>query len=110
MSDLAKPPFVVLRSKKGENDRIKLTEGQYSGIIFSYGKVEFEEVGDTLKIKFVYDVHDDAGIDYDEAEFEKYLGDFLQELIYYGIEQNDITYTGGVDENRTGDPIEPDSQ
>ena len=102
---------VVMENKHNGNHALKLTDPPYSGIIFSYGKVEFEEVGDTLKIKFVYDVHDDAGIDYDEVEFEKYLGDFLQELIYYGIEQNDITYTGGVDdENRTGDPIEPDSQ
>jgi hypothetical protein len=42
--------------------------------------------------------------------FEKHIGDVLQDLIHKGIEENNITYTGGVDENRTGDPIEPDSQ
>ena len=43
--------------------------------------------------------------------FETYIGDILQELIHEGIEKNSLTYTGGIDnENRTGDPIEPDSQ
>ena len=42
--------------------------------------------------------------------FEKYIGHILQELLHEGVAKNNLTYTGGVDENRTGDPIEPDSQ
>jgi hypothetical protein len=39
------------------------------------------------------------------------LGDFLKDLIIFGIQENNLTYTGGIDdENRTGDPIEPDTQ
>ena len=57
-----------------------------------------------------YDIIDDAGVDYVKEELEQYLGDMLVEFITYGLIKNEITYTGGVDENRTGDPIEPDSQ
>lgn len=103
-------PHKVLENTHNGCQAIKLTETPYSGIIISYGAVSFDEVGDHIKLKFDYEVHDDAGIEYDKQELEQYLGDFLQELIVWGIHNNDLTYTGGVDENRTGDPIEPDSE
>jgi len=101
---------VVMENKHNGNRAIKLTDKPYEGIIFSYGAVSFEEVDDHLKIKFDYDIHNDAGYDLVKEEFEQYLGDFLQELIRYGLENNELIYTGGIDENRTGDPIEPDTQ
>lgn len=104
-------PHVVLENKHNGMHAIKLTEDPYSGIIFSYGRVWFDDDSDvTLKINFDYDVHDSNGIDYDTVEFETYLSGFLQELILYGIHNNDLTYTGGVDENRAGDFNEPDFQ
>ena len=111
---------VVVENKNNPNlHAIKLLEEPYSGIIFSYGGVSFDKiVGDGgeehVNMKFEYDVHEWAGHDLSQkqkAEFECYLGDFLRDLIIYGIQENNITYTGGIDdENRTGDPIEPDSQ
>ena len=102
MSDhLAKPPFVVLQSRSGEPDRIKLTEGQYSGIILSYGKVRFDEEGDTCKMHFEYEVHEDTGVTYIKEELEEYLGDLLQFIIMEQLQKNSISYTGGVDEIRT---------
>ena len=104
MSDhLAKPPFVVLQSRTGEQDRIKLTEGDYSGILFSYGVVRFDEQGDTCKLHFEYEVHEDAGVTYIKEELEQYLGDLLQFIIMDQLQQNSISYTGGVDETRTTD-------
>ena len=107
-------PHRVVESKKSGVQALQLTEHPYGGIIFSFGKVDFEEK-DTggekaLCIKFDYEVHDDAGLDYNKEEFERYLGDFLQELIWYGLENNDLVYTGGVDENRTEDSNESTSQ
>ena len=91
---------------------LQLSEGKFSGIIFSYGRVEFEENKDAeeLKVIFDYELHDDAGIEYDPKELKQYLGDFLIELIIFGIEQNNIVYTGGIDENRENNIIESDSQ
>ena len=96
---LAKPPFVVLKSAKGENDRIKLTEGQYKGIIFSYGAVSFEEDGDILRLKFEYDIHEAEGISYVQSELEEHLGQLLQLILVEQLMNNEVVYTGGVDEN-----------
>ena len=89
-----------------------LTEGEYSGIIFSYGRVSFDEdkENDRLKVKFDYTIHEEEPESLDKVAFEKELGDFLMELMMYGIIKNDIVYTGGVDENREFNPIELDSQ
>jgi len=105
---LAKPPFVVLESRSGEQDRIKLTEGEYSGIIFSYGAVRFDEQGDTCKLHFEYEVHEDTGVAYIKEELEHYLGDLLQMIILDQLQKNSISYTGGVDENRTTDSEQTD--
>jgi hypothetical protein len=90
---------VVLEHKYDGTHAIKLLEEPYSGIIISYGKVSFDtnDDDDVLKLSFDYEIHDDREIEYDKIEFENYLGDFLQELIIHGVENNDITYTGGVD-------------
>lgn len=106
--------YATVQHRKEGIDAIKLLEEPFSGIIYSYGKVEFEEdeANDRLKIKFEYEILDNADKSFGNmAPFEQYIGDILQELIHQGIEENSITYTGGIDdENRTGDPIEPDSQ
>ena len=105
-------PYVVVEHKTGF-DALKLTEEPFAGIIYTYGKVEFEEdeENDHLHIKFEYDILDMGGKGFGSMEpFEKYIGGILEELLHEGIAENSLTYTGGVDENRTGDPIEPDSE
>jgi len=107
------PKFVTVENRKNGMDAIKLLEEPFSGIIYSYGRVSFEEdeANDKLRLSFEYEIHDKNGKEFtDSKPFEKYIGDLLQELIHQGIAENSLTYTGGVDENRTGDPIEPDSQ
>lgn len=88
--------------------KIKLTENPYRGIIYTYGKVEFVELSDSVQLKFEHFVLENA--DKVDNDFNNYVGDILQELIVEGLKNNDLIYTGGVDENRTGDPFEPDSQ
>lgn len=98
-------PHKVLENKHDGMHAIQFTDGKFNGIIFSYGKVEFPETddNDNAKLSFDYDVHDDAGLEYDKDEIEHYLGDFLIQLIISGIKKNNLSYTGGVDENRTND-------
>lgn len=92
-------PHAVVESKSSGISAIKLLEEPYSGIIFTYGKVSFDEddVNVKLKINFEYEILDSASKEWDKELFEEYLGDFLQELIRDGIEQNNLTYTGGTD-------------
>jgi hypothetical protein len=95
--------YKTLNNKNDPNvQALQLTEGKHAGIIFSYHKVNFEEDkdNDRLKIHFDYEIHDDCGVLFVKKEFEQELGEFLQELIWYGLEKNELIYTGGVDENR----------
>lgn len=112
--------YVTVQSKTTGLDAIKLLEEPYSGIIFTYGKVSFDvdETSDQLKIKFDYDIlydpfespNNERG-GFVEEEFQQYIGDLLQELLHEEIAKNNVTYTGGIDdENRTGDIIESDSE
>ena len=105
--------YSVVQNKHTGFDAIKLLDEPFSGIIVSYGKVGFDEdvENDALKINFEYEILDKANKNFtDMKPFEQFLGDLLQQLIHEGLRDNSLTYTGGIDENRTGDPIEPDSQ
>jgi hypothetical protein len=104
--------YVIVENQQGF-DAIKLTENPFEGIIYSYGKVSFEEdeINESLRLSFEYEIIDYANkVLTDTQPFEQYIGRILEELIHEGIEANNLTYAGGIDENRTGDPIEPDSQ
>lgn len=75
---------------------IELLEGPYEGIIYKYGRVQLVEEGETLRLKFEYELADGTRLD---DQFVQYIGPILVELIEYGVINNNITYTGGVDAN-----------
>lgn len=92
----------------GDLHALTLTTGDFAGIIFSYTHVSFNEdkENDKLKISFEYYVHevpkDKEG--YDKEAFEKQLGDFVVELLFYGLERD---FLGFVDEqNRENDSFQ----
>lgn len=95
-------PYVLVENKETGHQAIRLTTGPYSSIMYTYGKVEFEDpdlFDDTPpKIKFEYEIIEDYGIKYNKETFEHYIGDLLVQLLESGVENNDITYTGGIDE------------
>jgi hypothetical protein len=106
-------PYKVVESRYDGFDAIQLVEEPFAGIVIKYGKVSFnaDEDSDTLTLNFEYDIIDKAKKEFGSLQpFEKYLGELLEQLIAEGIQENNLTYMGGVDENRTGDLIEPDSQ
>ena len=71
--------------------------------------MDADEENNKLKLAFEYEI-----LDYNDKTlvkmepFETYIGKILEELIHQGIEENSITYTGGVDENRTENSNESD--
>ena len=93
--------YVVLDKLHNGMQVIKLTCEQYGGIIYSYGKVSFspDETNDKLTIKFDYDILEKNNKEFDNEQFERHIGDILQEIIQEGVKSNSLTYTGGVDEN-----------
>ena len=104
-------PYTILEHKSNGLQAIKLLAEPYSGIIYTYGKVTFNEdvENEKLHIHFEYEILDNADkVIGDMSVFEGYIGFLLEDMIHDGIEQNNLTYTGGVDENRTKDSDESD--
>jgi hypothetical protein len=108
-------PHKVLgkNDSEGSLHALSLTTGPFSGIIFSYTEVAFEEDkdNDKLKIKFEYFVHDVPADKkgYDKKLFENELGDFLVELLYYGLERDHLGFIDG-EQDRKDNPFQSDSQ
>lgn len=79
---------------------LTLLEGNFSGIVFSYTTVNFEEneQQDHLKMKFEYVVHEvpEDRVGYDKKAFEQELGDFLIQLLMYGLERDKLGIIGGA--------------
>lgn len=94
--------------EEGSLHALTLTTGPFAGIIFSYMNVGFEEdaANDKLRIKFEYFVHDvpKDKANYDKALFENELGDFLVELLYYGLERDHLGFIDG-EQNRKDNSI-----
>jgi hypothetical protein len=87
---------------------ITLEEGKFAGVKFVFGEVSFKlpESGiisdeDNCTLKYDYDIIESPSqiVEENVIEFETLLGDLLLQLIDEGVVQNDIVYTGGVDEN-----------
>lgn len=82
----------------GDVHALTLTTGNFAGIVFSYTSVSFKEENldneDKLKIQFEYHVHEVplALKGYDKEAFEQELGDFVVELLYYGIERDKLGF------------------
>lgn len=111
MSKYGNLPIQVMENKSNGMQAIKLTEGAFEGIIYTYGRVEIkeDEVNGKIHLAFEYEILDYAekGLT-DMKPFEAYIGKILEELIHIGVEDNNISYTGGVDENRTEDSNKSD--
>jgi hypothetical protein len=105
-------PIIVTENKHNGLQAIKLTEGAFEGIIYTYGKVNIDadEENDKINLKFEYEIldYEDKGLT-DMKPFEAYIGKILEGLIHEGVEENNLTYTGGVDENRTEDSKQSDT-
>lgn len=102
-------PHAVLseHSKGGLPSGLCFTENEFAGIVFAYRNVEFLEKAeeDKLQIKFEYEVLDvpPHQKDYDKVAFEKTLGDFVVQLLYYGLERDCLGFIDN--ENRNNYPV-----
>jgi hypothetical protein len=83
------------------NQLIKLTSSEYSGIIYTYGRVRLLEEDDQLRIQFEFDIHENPVGFVERDKFRNHIGDILVDLLEENLLKNNIVYTGGTDENRT---------
>jgi len=94
-------PYELLDEDSNGNQFIKLTSNQYSGIIYTYGRVRLLEEDDQLRVQFEYDIHENPVGFVDRDKFRNHIGDILIDLLEENLLKNNIVYTGGTDENRT---------
>ena len=102
-------PVKFMQNHKSGLQALKLTEEPFKDIMFTFGKVTFDEREEgRMTCNFEYNITDDCDKDIDMGEFEHYISKILEVLIRQGIEENSLIYTGGVDENRTKDSEQSD--
>ena len=82
---------------------IEYTNGKYTGIKIVLGAVKLEEnqKQDNCTLKYNYDIIEGIVEDSDKKEFDNYIGDTLMQMLSDGVKNNDLIYSGGVDENWT---------
>ena len=81
------------------NQLIKLTSSEYSGIIYTYGRVRLLEEDDQLRVQFEYDIQENPVGVLEPSKFRNHRGDILIELLEENLLKNNVLYTGGIDEN-----------
>jgi len=84
--------------------KIRIKEGKFQGVIFSFGVVKLTDEEHQLRLSFDYTLHHvpESVLEYDQDEMKSKLGDILVHLI-------ETTY-GAVDvENREDHSLEFDS-
>lgn len=88
----------VLSEQTDGQHHIEFICGEYCGVIFRLGAVSFSP-DDECTMSYDYDIlhqpHENFSID----NFEQHVGDIIVELIKKQLEDNDLIYTGGIDEN-----------
>ena len=93
--------YELLDEDNNGNQLIELTSSEYSGIIYTYGRVRLLEEEDQLRVQFEYDIHENPVGSLDPTKFRNHIGDILIDLLEENLLKNNVVYTGGTDENRT---------
>jgi len=84
---------------EGENIfALKLIDGPFTGITYSYNKCGVSEEEDHAVLTFEYDIMENREEEYDTKLFEKYIGNILLDLIEKQLATNSVIYSGGVEE------------
>ena len=88
--------YVFAQRDTDDYSCIKLTEGKFSDIIYSYTKVQFaseENAQGKLPLKFTYDIKKNPNnIDTDKEDFRQYIGDILIEVMEEQLENGTINF------------------
>jgi hypothetical protein len=80
---------------------IEYNEGKYAGVKIVLGRVKLEEnpEQDNCTLKYHYDIIEGKIEESDKKDFDYYIGDTIMQMLDDGIKNNDLVYTGGVDED-----------
>lgn len=78
---------------------VKFVDGEYSGMVLTFGDISFteNEDQDECVMSYHYDVIHNPLETFDEDDFKQYVGDLLIEMIQDQLEREELIYAGGVD-------------
>ena len=70
--------YSYMENPKSDLTGFLIREGQYEGVMYTYGKVTPIEENDKLRLKFEYTVHENPNdVDTNTEEFINVMGDIL---------------------------------
>ncbi len=73
---------------------IKITEGEFKDVEFSYGAVEIEEKNDECHLKFDFNVISDPNNSTSDS-FGQYIGNILLDILEEQVNKESVVYAGG---------------
>lgn len=92
---ITKNDYTFVQRKEADDFwHVQLKSGDYSGIVYRYGRIEVQETSDdnaTLKFNYIVEsIPDDLGMDQDDlkhdATFMNHLGDVLTHILEDAME------------------------
>jgi len=93
---MAQNRYVFAQRDVDDYSCIKIIEGEYKDIIYTYGHVKFaseENERGELPLKFDYDVKKNPNnVDTTSTEFRNYIGDILIEVVEKQLENGTIKF------------------
>ena len=90
--------YKFVKGKNTGESAIQIDEGKYTDVVFTYGKVGFNELENECRLYFDYLVLDKEEIVEDHDDFKEVIGDILVDVLEnhaeeyeYGDNRNDHT-------------------
>ena len=73
---------------------IEITEGEFTGTVFSYGEVSFPDPNEPM-VWFEHTVYE-SNTDTTNDKFKNFIGDILVEIIELSLESKETVFKGGI--------------
>ena len=93
---MAQNRYVFAQRDVDDYSCIKIVEGNYKDIIYTYGHVKFaseENDKGEIPLKFDYDVLVNPNkVKVDTIEFQNYIGDILLEVVQYQLDNGTLKF------------------
>ena len=80
--------YELLDEDYNGNQLIQLTSKEYSGIIYTYGRVRLLEEDEQLRVQFEFDIHENPVGFVDRDKFKNHIGDILIDLLEENLLKN----------------------
>lgn len=74
---------------------IRITDGEFEGVEFTFGAVSVSEENETAKLSFEYNLISDDNLIEPEDRFQNLIGSILSDIMYDQLDKEEVIYKGG---------------